>query len=95
MAFPALSTPKNMHYVQMPAAAGITRSAAAGALFKGIAVHALFHGGVRFVCADADCVQCAVVLRAEIVAALFHGAADAGILLFIHDRILLSAAAIL
>ena len=81
-----------MYRCRLPA--GITRSAAAGALLEGIAVYALFDGGIGLVCPDADCIQCAVVLRAEIVAALFHGAADAGILLFIHNRILLSAAAI-
>jgi len=59
-------------------------SAAAFALLEGVTVHALFHGRIRLMGADADHVQRAEVLAAQIVAALLHRAVDVRILTFVH-----------
>lgn len=83
-----------MHYVQMPFIRHLLQaaSAAAAALLKGIAVHALLLRGLCFVRSDADNIQCAEILTAKIVAALLHGAVNVGVLVLLHNHILLSAA---
>ncbi len=58
--------------------------AAARTLLEGIAVNAFLHGGVALMSADIDDIEGAVILAAHIVAALFNGAMDVGVLLLIH-----------
>jgi len=60
--------------------------AAAGSLFKGIAVYTFLHSRVVLVGADVDYIQSAVVLAAHIVAALLNGAVNVGVLLTIHHN---------
>lgn len=59
-------------------------SAAAGTLFKGIAIHTFLNGRVALVGTNVDHIERAVILAAHIVAALFHGAVNVRVFLLIH-----------
>ena len=63
---------------------GVCRSAAVRALLEGVAVHTFLDGRVSLVRPDVNCVQCAEVLPAQIVAALLHRAVNVRVLLLIH-----------
>ena len=69
-------------------------SAAALTLDEGCAVHAFLDGGVTLVRVDADLIERAEILGAEIVRALRDRTADTRVFAFFHDDAPFKAAAL-